>query len=64
MTMPTERYDAVERTRNFLYRISLDYANSPDLRQEAHRCLKHFPEKYHMTVAREECPEIFGESND
>lgn len=62
MTMNYERRKAVNRARELLVDIlhdnySKDYA---ELWNEAHRCLKHFPNDYDMERAAEQAPEIFG----
>ena len=63
MTMPNERYYAVNTTRDFLYDIMQGkYDDNPnDLFYDARRCLKHYPGEYHMEKAREKAPEVFGE---
>jgi hypothetical protein len=54
MTMPDERYRAVLRTEEFL-RDLCDPKKTPrvprDIRQQAYRCLRHYPSKYHMDIA-------------
>ena len=64
MTMPNERRNAVNRTRIFLLDL-MDPKKTPrvpkNIRQEAYRCLKHYPGEYYMLLASEQAPEIFGE---
>lgn len=63
MTLPYERKLAVDRTREFLYDL-MDPKKTPrvpkSVREDARRCLKHFPLKYEMERAAEEAPSIFG----
>ena len=61
MTMPNERGYAVSRTREFLVELLTDYSAPKKVREEAYRCLKHYPGEYHMDIARESAPEVFGE---
>mgnify|MGYP000359337936 CR=1 FL=1 len=66
MTMPNERRNAVNFTRQFLVAL-MDPQKTPrvpmDVRREARRCLKHYPGEYHMEEAAEQAPNIFGEWN-
>ena len=66
MTMPNERRNAVNRTRIFLLDL-MDPKKTPrvpkNIRQEAYRCLKHYPGEYYMLLASEQAPEVFGEWN-
>lgn len=63
MTIPDERYGAVESTREFL-RSLLDKSKTPrvplEIRRQARTRLKHFPDDYHMELTRKKCPEIWG----
>ena len=67
MTMPDERRNAVNITRQFLLDL-LDPKKTPRvpsaIRKEAYRCLKHYPGDYHMDIAREKAPEVFGDWGD
>ena len=64
MTMPNERRWAVNNTRQFLVDL-MDPKKTPrvpkEIRKEAYRCLKHYPGDYHMELAAEQSPNIFGE---
>ena len=65
MTMPNERYRAVEWTRDFLDRILLGHFECDDeLQKEAQRCARHFPWPSHMKHVAVTCPEIFGSDAD
>jgi len=63
MTMPNERRNAVNFTRQFLVSL-MDPQKTPrvpmDVRREARRCLKHFPGEYDMEQASEQAPNVFG----
>jgi hypothetical protein len=65
--MPNERRRAVNKTRQFLVDL-MDPKKTPrvpsEVRLQAYRCIKHYPGEYHMEVAAENVPEIFGGSND
>lgn len=64
MTMPNERRFAVVRTEQFLKDL-MDPKKTPRvpkaIREEAYRCLRHYPGKYYMELASEQAPTIFGE---
>lgn len=64
MTLPYERKNAVDRTRQFLYDL-LDPKKTPrvprTVREDAYRCLKHYPLPFEMEEAAEQAPEIFGD---
>jgi len=64
MTMPYERRNAVNRTREFLVDL-LDPKKTPripkQVRMRAYNCLKHYPGEYYMEEAAEQAPTIFGE---
>ena len=64
MTMPHERRSAVDRTRDFLSDL-LDPKKTPrvpkQIREQAYRCLKHYPEEYWMGEAAIAAPGIWGE---
>lgn len=64
MTMPNERRNAVNRTMELLVNIVKgEYDCSEVLRDEARRCLKHYPSEYYMDLAKEQAPQVFGEWN-
>ena len=64
MTMPSERRSAVNRTREFLVDL-MNPKKTPrvpkEIRENAYRCLKHYPSEYDMELAEEQAPDIFGE---
>lgn len=63
MTLPDERFNAVNQTRAFL-RDLLDPKKTPGIpkatRKQAYWCLKHFPLEFDMDLAALDAPEIFG----
>jgi hypothetical protein len=63
MTMPNERRNAVNYTRQFLVDL-MDPKKTPRVpsvvRKEAYRCLKHYPGDYHMEKVAEQAPSVFG----
>ena len=63
MTLPVERKNAVDRTREFLTDL-LDPKKTPRVpravRENAYRCLKHYPMPFEMEEAAEQAPQIFG----
>ena len=64
MTMPDERRHAVNITREFLLELLSDERTPKKVREEASRCLKHYPGEYYMELAKEQAPEIFGDWDD
>lgn len=64
MTLPYERKIAVNRTREFLHEL-LDPKKTPRVpkavRQDAYRCLKHYPLQFEMERAAEQAPDVFGD---
>ena len=64
MTLPDERYRAIDRTRRLLLNL-LNPEHTPRvpklIRDEARACLRHFPTTFDMQVAAEESPSIFQE---
>jgi len=67
MTLPYERKWAIENTRLFLTDL-MDPKKTPRVpkavRKEAYRCLKHYPDVYHMEEAKKQAPELFGDWED
>lgn len=57
--MPDERLYAVNRTRDFLAKL-LDPKQTPrvpkEIRDEAYRCLKHYPGEFYMSEVAEVSP--------
>jgi len=61
MTMPNERYNSIEYTRDFLDKIIWGKLEcSEEVQKEAQRCARHFPWESHMKHVAAACPEIFG----
>ena len=64
MTMPNERRQAVNNTRQFLLDL-LDPKKTPRVpsavRKEAGRCLRHYPGSYYMDRSKELAPEVWGD---
>ena len=64
MTLPIERKQAVNRTREFLTDL-LDPKKTPRvpkaIRDHAYRCLKHYPLPFEMDEAGLQAPRIFGD---
>jgi len=62
MTLPDERYRAINRTRQLLLNL-INPAHTPRvpklIREEAMYCLRHFPTTYDMQLAEEKAPELF-----
>lgn len=63
MTIPYERTRAIEITEQFLVDL-LNPKVTPRIpkaiRMRASSCLRHYPGKYHMEIAAEKLPEVFG----
>ena len=64
MTMPNERRQAVNRTRQFLVDL-MDPKKTPrvprNVREQAYRCLKHYPGDWDMEEAEKLAPSVFGD---
>ena len=63
MTLPDERYRAVLDTRWFLFAL-LDPKKTPRvsraIRQQASRCLRHYPAPTDMESAARQAPMVWG----
>lgn len=63
MTIPYERFRAVNQTRQFLFDL-LDPKKTPrvpkDIRRQALWCLRHYPHQYEMDRATQLAPELFA----
>ena len=63
MTLPNERYRAVQNAREFLYNL-LDPKKTPkvpkEIRIQARYILKHFPHNYEMELVASKTKEVFG----
>lgn len=57
MTLPDERYNALQNTRNFL-RDLLDPKQTPrvprEIRRQAYWCLKHYPDEFHTKIFKKQ----------
>jgi hypothetical protein len=66
MTMPHERRNAVLMTEQFLMDL-LDPKKTPhvpkSVREQAIRCLRHYPSKFYMEEAERLAPSVFGDWN-
>ena len=64
MTLPIERKQSVNRTREFLMDL-LDPKKTPKvpkaIRERAYSCLKHYPLQFEMEEAGNLAPRIFGD---
>ena len=62
MTLPDERYRAVNWAREFMYEL-LDTKKTPGIpkriRDQARSVLRHFPNDWDMSRAAESAPEVF-----
>jgi len=60
MTLPNERYSSLIRTRQFLEMLNRGKFNGTkkELRQEAYRCLKHYPGDLYLDELAYVCPDI------
>jgi hypothetical protein len=62
MTLPDERYRAVQQTKQFLADLCSSQRTPrvpKDIRQRANSLLRHFPSDWDMDQASRACPEIF-----
>lgn len=65
MTLPYERRWAINNTRQFLSDLLCQDDSVPEeVKEEAYRCLRHYPGEYHMEEARKAAPEVFGDWED
>lgn len=63
MTLPRERTEAVLRTREFLRRLSIPLSTPgvpTEVRGEAARLLRHFPDSGDLSLVHDACPHWFG----
>ena len=62
MTLPDERYRAVLWAEEFLESL-VDPKRTPrvpkEIREQARRILRHYPDEWHLAVAADRCPEVF-----
>lgn len=63
MTLPDERYRAVQYTEQFLKDLC-NPSKTPRvpriIRQRAHSLLRHYPGEYHLTVLAEARPDVIA----
>jgi hypothetical protein len=69
MTRPTERANAVIRTRQFLTALSTPYGGGikgvrKDLRAQARALLRHYPSMWEIRMAGEKAPDLFAVEDD
>ena len=58
--MPNERYEAILKTKKYLEDLVVNFELPAEVRDDAYRCLKHFPGEYHLDILRQECPQVLG----
>lgn len=63
MTMPDERTRSVLQTKQFLEELArAQIPGVPDeVRMEARRLLRHFPQKYDLVFSAQACPDLWAE---
>ena len=63
MTLPDERYRAIQWAERFLKELAHDRKKYPripkDVRREAYSILRHYPGSWDMERAAEACPAVF-----
>lgn len=57
MTIPTERYNSILMTEKFLCRILSEKKIPHEIREEARRCLKHYPSEFYLEMIAENSSE-------
>lgn len=66
MTLPDQRYRAIERTKEFLLDL-IDPKKTPkvpkQIRLTALSLLKHYPNSYEMEIVSDKCPEVFSKDS-
>jgi len=60
MTLPDERYRAVVQTQRFLLEILTTPRVPKEIKEQARRCLRHYPSEYDMQIAAEGAPDVFA----
>ena len=61
MTLPDERYRAVLETQRFLLEILITPRVPKAVKDQARRCLRHYPSGHDMRQTASQCPDIFQE---
>jgi hypothetical protein len=60
MTLPDERYRAVVQTKRFLLEILTTPRVPKEVKEQARRCLRHYPDDWDMDQAAEASPQVFA----
>ena len=60
MTLPDERYRAVVQTKRFLLEILTTPRVPKEVKEQARRCLRHYPDDWDMDQAAEASPHLFA----
>lgn len=58
MTLPSERYAAIRRTECFLRELALHGTKTPNIREVARLCLRHYPWDTDLITLAKAAPEI------
>ncbi len=61
MTLPDERYRAVQQTEKFLLELAGGRGVPKNIKDSARACLRHYPSEYDLRRAAAACPEVFQE---
>ena len=59
MTLPDERYRAVQQTEKFLLELLQTPRVPKNIKDSARACLRHFPSELDLQRAAAACPEVF-----
>ena len=66
MTLPNERYFSIVNTEQFLLDL-LDPKKTPrvpkEIREQARRCLRHYPRRYDLDLLATKCPDVIETGN-
>lgn len=60
MTLPDERYRAVMQTKKFLEELLTTPRLPKSVKDDARRCLRHYPSEWDMEQASEASPHVFA----
>jgi hypothetical protein len=64
--MPCERYNSIRYTEKFLLDLC-DPKKTPRvpkaIREQAYRCLRHYPGEFYLDMIATKCPEVLETSN-
>lgn len=61
MTLPDERYRAVVQTEKFLQELLTTPRIPKAVKEQARRCLRHYPNEWEMRQAALAAPDVFAE---